>query len=343
MLTQDNYTPPFTDAAGDVIEGSIAEIKTLTLGDVTQAVIIRGISVENPVLLFLHGGPGTSEFKLLRDHCPQLEELFTIAHWEQRGSGLSYHETIDPQTMTIAQLVEDAAELARYLKERFQQDQIYLMGHSWGTKLGVALAHQYPELFRAYIGFGQVGDQLRSEQVGYDWLISQMREAGDQENLDAFSAIPRPSAEVLVTTEDWLKYMSAHRPLCQKYGGGTTRFEEFDTEKVIKLYNETPEYGVDGFEDSVLPGLNFSLQHLVSRFFNVTDVAPPTRFELPMYMMNGVYDYQTSHQTAYEYFESVQAPRKRFISFENSAHTPFYDEPELFMQAVREILAELES
>lgn len=343
MSTAEKYTPQFTHNTGEVIEGSIAEIKTLTLGEVTQTVIIRGVSLENPVLLFLHGGPGSSEFNLLRYKCPKVEEIFTVAHWEQRGSGLSYHEAIDPQTMTMAQLIEDAAELAQFLKARFKQDKVYLMGHSWGTKLGVALIAKYPELFKTYIGFGQVGDQLRSEQISYDWLITQLQEAGDQDNLDTFSAIPRPSSETLVTTEDWLNYVVVHRQLCQKYGGGTTHFEELSTEKIIKLFNETSEYGTNGFEDIFLPGVNFSLEHLISEFFNLDSSSMPTNFEIPMYIMNGIYDYQTTHQTAYEYFKVIQTPLKRFISFENSAHTPFYDEPDRFVQVLHEIIAEQES
>ena len=113
IMEKHSYTPPFVNISGEIVEESIAELHTLNLGGVLQTVIIRGLSIHNPVLLFLHGGPGTSEFNLLRAHCPKIEELFTVAHWEQRGSGLSYHEDIDPKTMTTAQLVEDAAELTR--------------------------------------------------------------------------------------------------------------------------------------------------------------------------------------------------------------------------------------
>ncbi len=333
------HTPPFVNDSGALLEGSIAEIETIELGGVTQTVILRGASLANPVLLFLHGGPGTSEFSLVRQRCPELEELFTVAHWEQRGSGLSYHEDIDPETMTLAQIVEDAAELTRSLCERFEKPKIYVMGHSWGTLVGANLVHKYPELFEAYIGFGHVASTLRSEQVGYDWLIAQLTEAGDHENLERFSALPRPD-ETIETFEEWNTYLREHRPLCQKYGGGNSHYEEWDTEKIITMYDETPEYGVKGSERVMLPGLMFSIEHLLSAFVFQDLFKSLTEFKLPMYIMNGVHDYQTAHQVAYEYYEAISAPKKRFISFERSAHTPFYDEPERFMQVVREIIAE---
>ena len=214
------------------------------------------------------------------------------------------------------------------------------MGHSWGTNVGIHLAHKYPKLFKAYIGFGQIASQLRSEQVSYDWLIAQLQEAADLENLEKFSALPRPSSESLVTSEAWHQYLSQHRPLCQKYGGGNSHYEEWDVAKVIALYNDTPEYGVNGFEDIVAPGLAFSLKHLIFEFISLDLFAKMTNFELPMYIMNGIHDYQTAHQTAYEYYEAIQTPMKRFISFEHSAHTPFYDEPERFIQVLQEILTE---
>ncbi len=243
----------------------MAEVLTLQLGGVKQTVILRGVSADNPVLLFLHGGPATSEFNLIRKSCPKLEEIFTVAHWEQRGAGLSFSEDVTAESMTTAQMVEDAAELAAYLSARFEQPQIYVMGHSWGTFLGIKLVHKYPALFVAYIGFGQVSSFLRSEQVGYDWLVGRLKEEGDQENLEVFSAYPRPD-ESLKTTEDWMAYLGLHRALCQKYGGGNSHYEEWDFAKMKNLYDETPEYGENGCEAILIPGLGFSQPLLMGEF-----------------------------------------------------------------------------
>lgn len=337
-MTSDRFTPPFLDHSGALIKGSIAEITKVQLGGLEQTVIIRGSSDKRPVLLFVHGGPGTAEFQLLRQRCPELEELFIVAHWEQRGSGLSFSPEIPPETMTIEQLVEDGAELSRYLSERFNQEKIFVMGHSWGSYLGARLAHRHPKLFKAFIGFGQLTHFIRSEQRSYDWLISKLREVGDQENAEALSEIPRPSADY--TAEDWGRYLSAHRPLCQRHGGGNSHYEEWDSAKIMRLYDETPEYGEGGAEKVMLPGLNYSLQHLRREMSAANLIVGYTEFQLPVYILNGRHDYQTTHEIAYEYYQKIIAPKKRFVTFELSAHTPFYDEPERFMEVVQELLTE---
>jgi len=98
--------------------------------------ILKGKNVNNPVLLFLHGGPGSPEYALMHTDIPAgFDELFTVCWWDQRGAGMSYHNKIPLETMTVDQFVEDTAEVARYLTERFGQEKIYLMGHSWGTFL----------------------------------------------------------------------------------------------------------------------------------------------------------------------------------------------------------------
>jgi len=206
--------------------------------------------------------------------------------------------------------------------------------------LGIRLIHRYPEPFSAYIGFGQVAHTLHSEQLGYDWLISKLTEEDDQENLAKLRAHPRPD-ESLKTGEEWMNYLGVHRPLCQKYGGGNSHYEEWSSERIVQMYIETPEYGEEGVMGKLVPGLNFTIEHLSEEFVFVNLVDQFTEFQVPIYFLQGIHDYQTTHQIARQYFDAINAPKKRFFSFEESAHTPFYDEPERFMQVVREILEEL--
>ena len=341
-MTAERFTPPFLDDSGELIPDSVAEIAQIQLGGLEQTVIIRGISDQRPVLLFIHGGPGTAEFNLLRQCCPDIEKVFMVAHWEQRGSGLSFSSDIPPESMNIEQLVEDAAELSSYLSERFNQEKIFVMGHSWGSYLGARLVHKYPALFKAFIGFGQITDFVRSEQISYDWVVTKLREIKDQENVETMLAIPRPSTEYQ-TNEEWRRYLSLHRPLCQKLGGGNSHYEEWDDEKIIRLYDETPEYGKSGAEKVLLPGLNFTLKYLIQELYTANLFNDHTDFKLPVFILNGRHDYQTTHQLAYEYYQAISAPVKRFVTFELSAHTPFYDEPERFIEVVQEILNEVQS
>jgi pimeloyl-ACP methyl ester carboxylesterase len=128
---------PFLDADGSVLKDSISEIVSLEIGGTDQKMIIRGRNRQNPVILFLNGGPGSAEFPFSGDLRVVMENDFTICWWDQRGAGMSYSADIDPSTMTLEQLVSDAAELSNYLRNTFDQDKIFLIGHSWGTFLGM--------------------------------------------------------------------------------------------------------------------------------------------------------------------------------------------------------------
>jgi proline iminopeptidase len=150
------YTPPIVGADGQPLPGSIATMEHVKLGGVDQWLVIRGNSVQNPVLLFLSGGPGGSELGRMRRFNQPLEERFVVAVWEQRGCGKSY-DAINPKSaLTVDQYVADVIELSDMLRARFHADNIYLMGHSWGSILGVRAVQQRPDLFYAYIGTGQM-------------------------------------------------------------------------------------------------------------------------------------------------------------------------------------------
>ena len=124
-------------------------------------------------MLFLHGGPGSPEYAFMRYFNPHLENDFIVVYWEQRGAGKSFSKNIPPESMTLEQMVSDTRELSEYLANRFGKKKIYILGYSWGTLLGILTAHKHPELFHAYFGVGQVGDQYRGERVSFDWVKEQ--------------------------------------------------------------------------------------------------------------------------------------------------------------------------
>ena len=116
---------------------------------------------------------------LTQDHPTGLEDLFTVVWWDQRGAGLSYHPDIPPESMSIEQLVDDTVAVTDFLRERFRQDRIYLLGHSWGSFVAVQAAARAPDRYGAYLGMAQVVHQLESEQIAYDYLLAAYRERGD--------------------------------------------------------------------------------------------------------------------------------------------------------------------
>ncbi len=129
---------PFLDVNGKPLKGSISEKIYVNINGVEQGMFIKGKDANNPVLLYLHGG--MPDYFLTQKYATGLEDYFTVVWWEQRGSGLSYSADIPPETMTLEQMISDTKELTNYLRNRFGQEKIYLMGHSGGSFIGIQVA-----------------------------------------------------------------------------------------------------------------------------------------------------------------------------------------------------------
>ena len=256
----------------------------------------------SPVLLFVHEGPGMPEHWLTRRHPTTLTRIFTVAWWEQRGAGLSYRPGIPAATMTVDQIIADTIEVARYLCRRFGVERVHLMGHSWGSFIGLQAAAQAPELFMSYIGMAQVTDQLASEQEAY-------REA--------------------------VRDTAMHR-----LGVGTTR----DMRSVITgiflsswaSSDYTPREMV-----ALWRGRRFSRSFGLSEQVLATDLTRHvTRLPIPVYFLHGRHDRTASYRLARTYARRVEAPAVGFYTFEHSAHSPAFEEPERTLQILsRDVLA----
>jgi len=161
------------------LPGSIAQMRMIPVGDGQQAVVMRGRDVNNPVLLYLSGGPGQSDLPYVRAIFHDLEEDFVVVAWDQRGVGKSY-EALDPAaTLTLDRAVTDVIEVTNYLRGRFAEEKIYLAGVSWGSTLGVLAVQREPELFHAWIGSGQMVSQRETDQRLYADLLALADERGD--------------------------------------------------------------------------------------------------------------------------------------------------------------------
>ncbi len=177
-------TPPFDNAPN-----SIASIEKYDLNGEEQYVILRGRDQSNPVVLFLHGGPGSPEYPAFYEYNRALEDDLTFAHWEQRGSGLSYNTDVDMSKVTLSQMVADGISLSEKLVERFGKQKIYLLGHSWGTMLGMHMIKERPDLFHAFFAVGQVSNQRLGEQISYDWVLDRAQADGNEKAVEELSML----------------------------------------------------------------------------------------------------------------------------------------------------------
>jgi pimeloyl-ACP methyl ester carboxylesterase len=297
------------------------------IGGVEQRLWFRGIDVRKPVVIVLHGGPGASEAALFRLFNPDLENEFLMVYWEQRGTGRSYRTSIPPESMTIDQFVRDLDDVVELVRERFDKDRVVLLGHSWGSALGLLYAARHPAKVAAYVGVGQVADMREGERLSYEFALREARRRGHDDAIEALVKIGPPphTVDQMLTSRKWV----------ERFGGSF--HADLSTGKLIWAALQTDEANlVDLIKFG--RGNRFSLEHLWDEFraFDIDDRL--TRFDMPIVFMLGRHDWQVPSILAARYFERIDAPAKRLIWFERSAHNPPFEEPARFNRAMVEAL-----
>ena len=312
---------------------SIAELISLDIGGMEQWVLIRGEDRSNPVLLWLHGGPGAAQMPLAHHLDRELEEEFVVVHWDQRGAGKSNHRGFDAQSMRFDRYITDAHELISYLKERFDQENIFLLGHSWGTQLGIELASKYPEDIRAYISVSQVVDNHRAYEIGYEWLQDQIKKGQNPDDVKGLEELGSPPYT------EHSKHV-AFAQMVGKYGGNF----DISMSRLARIAMRAPEYSIADYYrwlNGANRGSGPMWDEVYTQHINYTEKI--TKLEVPVFFFAGLHDYNTPHQLIKEYFEKIAAPVKELITFKNSAHTPFLGEPEKFSREIIRIKHELKN
>ncbi len=322
---------PFLDENGNPLADSISEKIHVTINGVEQGLFIKSKNINNPVLLFVHGGPGMPEYWLTQRYPTGLEDHFTVVWWEQRGSGLSYSANIPPETMTVKQMVSDTLEVTKYLRNRFHKDKIYLMGHSWGSFIGIQAAARTPELYYAYIGIGQISYQLKSENLAFEYMLEQFKKNG---NTKLVRKLEETSVTMTLPLPD--SYMSVRDEAMHSLGIGTTHEMKSVVSGIFLPSWQFREYTFDE-KVNLWRGKAFSGSFNLWNKMQATDLTKQvTEIDLPVYFFHGIYDYTVSCALARDYFEKLQAPIKGFYTFEQSAHSPIFEEPEKMLKILRE-------
>ena len=314
---------PFLDKNGDVLEGSISEKVHAHINGLEQGMFIQSRDATNPVLLFLHGGPGTPEYILTKKYPTGLEDHFTVVWWEQRGSGLSYRADIPPETMTAEHLISDTLEVTDYLRDRFGRKKIYLLGHSAGSFYGIQAAARSPGSFHAYIGVSQLSYQLRSEMLAYEYMLEQFRNIGNTEMVRKLELLPPPMTVPLPRSYLALRNR-AMRDTWPRHDPGQ---EYSKSTSVLIPYLLSNDYTWRE-KVNIWRGESFSSSALRDEMFatDLTEKVPG--LELPVYFCHGLYDHIVSYAGTRSYFDGLRAPMKGFYTFGSSAHSPMFEEPE---------------
>lgn len=305
------------------IEGnnSVAMIQKVKIGGIDQYIMIRGKDTNNPILLFLHGGPGYAQILYARKYQEELEDSFIVVNWDQRGSGKSYSFNISKDTMNREQFIEDSIELIDYLCKKYNKDKIFLAGHSWGSELGLYIIDKYPEKIAAFISIGQVVNGLENEEVSYDFVVETAKKENNEKALEDLEKIGRPPYKNTVkdtrTQRKWLEH----------YGGVERKVNTLKDIVLSSIFS--PEYtGIDGLKFAL--GSKFSAETMWGHNYEVDFITDIPEVKVPIYFCVGRYDYNTPSVLAENYYNHITAPKKEIIWFEESAHFPHFEEPEKF-------------
>lgn len=310
-------------------KNGIAVLQTVKIGGVDQTMLIRGENVKNPILLYLHSGPGTTEMSAFRANHAELEKYFTVVLWEQRGTGKSYSSELPPEMMTIDRMVQDTGEVMKYLLEKFDQPKLFLVGHSWGSMLGVLAVQQYPEFIYAYAGSGQDICPAVGERISYAFALQKAEELGDAQALKELKQISATFEYPTITgNPNWYQDVITERKWLVKFGGEAVG--KSDVSSIYVIPGILPsEYTIMDFIHFG-QGSQFSLQTLWPQVMEVNLKESATKLEVPVFFLQGRHDYNTPSSLVEEYYDLLDAPYKELIWFEKSGHHPMYEEATLY-------------
>jgi pimeloyl-ACP methyl ester carboxylesterase len=280
----------------------IDEESYVPIGGIEQWVTIRGQDRRNPVLLFVHGGPGDVTNLWSFALFAPWEDHFTVVQWDQRGAGRTFKKSGPSvaSTITVDRMAQDGIELTRYLCKRLDQKKIILVAHSMGTIIGLRMVQSSPDLFYAYVGTGEVADETRGYSVAYDALLKKAKNLGNEQAVAELKSVGPPP------------YKSGQGYQVQRKW--SNRFEGADEflNGTIGLTLVAPGGSVEDFTDDA-EGQMLSAQRLVPQTTSATMKDLGLDFKLPMFFFEGTEDFTTPTALARQYFVAIRAPRKEYV------------------------------
>jgi proline iminopeptidase len=321
--TRADATAIIAEARRIVAPGGIESLEKVRIGGIDQFVSVRGVDRRNPVLLYIHGGPGYPSIPMSWWTAQGWPEYFTVVQWDQRSTGKT-HLLTDPAavapTLTNERMVADAEEMAQWARKTFGKRKIFVLGHSYGSYIGLELAQRHPDWLHAYIGVAQVTDLLESERRGWRYALDAAQREGNAEAISALQSIAPyaapgkpPSIEQLYVERKWMTY----------FGGAMAYRRNYDADQ--DLSNLSPDY-TDREIAHQWDGNVFSTPYLFPELLHRDHIAPKT-LAVPLILFEGRHDKNVNADVAAEWFDRVKAPEKHVVWFEHSGHMIMTEEP----------------
>ena len=328
-------TPPILEANGQVVPGSIAELTTVRLGGLEQHVMIRGYSADKPVLLYLNGGPGQSGLPFTRVILGDLSKDFVIVDWDQRGTGKSYAALEPTSTLTLERAITDTVELAQYLRQRFDERKIYVIGESWGSILGVLAVQRRPDLFHAFIGSGQMVSPKETDGRIYKDVLSLAARNGDAALASKMRGYGQPPYADLPYAYTFAmgQYDALYKPYTP-----SNAYRDLGNASGIGPYGVlASEYNlIERF--NVLRGLMDTFTVMYPQLQQIDFRRDVQRLEVPVYILDGTAELAARRDLMLEWIGMLNAPKKQVFTVENAAHSVAFEQFEAFGKIMLETI-----
>lgn len=288
--------------------GGINESMYVDINGTKQWISIYGKDRNNPVLLYLHGGPGSATSPYDYAFTRKWADVYTVVTWDQRNCGKSYDENQNGTELTYELMMSDGLEMTKYICDYFGIDKITLLGHSWGTYFGCNLVQAYPEYYECYIGTGQLVDMYENEvafqKIASEWV------GDDEEGLKLFDSLtPEQFSEEHFTTRNLLM---------EQYGYDIMRDGTDYNMPAAVIFN--PYYSLKDWVNFLGSDYTVYMNFLMSDEFKKFSLTDRYEYSVPYYNINGDNDYQTNYQLAQEYFDKIEAPYKKMYIMNNTTH-----------------------
>ncbi len=320
-------------------EKGIQESIYIDVNGIKQYVQIRGENTENPVMIFVHGGPASPMGYVSAYYQKELEAHLTIINYDQRGSGRTYYANGNSRDTDVDTLINDLDSIVEYAKNRFGKDKVIIAGHSWGTVLGSIYIQKYPEKVDCYIGVSQITNLYRNKiNVAYEALKNDsIKGTEDEKTLtEVAKRMEKVSTYRDMSVDDLLqlvnlnaKYIKCDGEMSgfgQMWTGITSPDMNLDDIKWFMTQMDINKF----FDD------NKELMEYAFFGFDISKLSES--YEVPVYYIAGDSDYGVCQNDVRHYYDKITAPDKAFYMLENTGHSPFMDNPQLYCKTIKDIL-----
>ncbi len=306
-------------------DGGINESMYIDVNNTEQWLNIYGEDTNNPVLLYLHGGPGSATSDIDYAFTRKWADVYTVVTWDQRNCGKSYDAEQNDIVLTRDLFLTDGKEVTEFLLDYLSKEKITILGHSWGSIYGANLVLEYPEYYECFIGTGQLVDYLENEKAFKQEAV--LWAEGDKETLELAAQLTPESITV--------EHIAAKNAIMKKYGYDMMANGSDYNLAATVIFN--PNYSVIDWINYFRRDMGVYLDFFASDEFASFSLTGRVDYQVPFYNINGDKDYQTNYKLAQEYFNEVNAPYKQMFIMENMTHGLLESDSDGFSEIVHKI------